>query len=127
MHSHGSDKNGLNWGHGSVEYDKLETVLSESVANLAHLYGFGASKCKFISDLFKRPVLNLEDFHCLKSDNFVPEHHCWLPCHKFPNVRCASKNAHSFYKWLTYHLQTKGYVKCPRENTRHNAEFLLAI
>jgi hypothetical protein len=53
MHPHGSDKNGLNWGDGSVEYNKLETVLSESVAKFAHLYTFGASKCKFISDLIK--------------------------------------------------------------------------
>jgi hypothetical protein len=96
-------------------------------ANYAHLYAFGAFKCKFISDLIDRPVLNLEDFRCHTSENFVPEHRCWLPCHKFPNVRCASKNADSFYKWLTYHLQTKGYVKCPKDKTRHNAEFLSAI
>jgi hypothetical protein len=91
MQHHGSDENGLNLGDGSVEYDKLETVLSKRVSNYAPLYASGASKCKFISHLINRTVLNLEVFRCPTPVKFVPEHRCWLPCHKFPNMRCSSK------------------------------------
>jgi hypothetical protein len=34
MPPHGSVENGLNWDEGSVEYNKLETVLRESVLTL---------------------------------------------------------------------------------------------
>jgi hypothetical protein len=88
---HGSDGNGLNLGDGSVDYDNLETVLSESVANYAPLFAFGVPKCKFISDLIKRRTLNLEDFRCPTPNNYVPENRCWHPCHKLLNKRCASK------------------------------------
>jgi hypothetical protein len=71
--------------------------------------------------------LNLEDFRCPPPDSFVPEHRSWLPCHRCPNIRCSAKSAHSFYKWLWYHLQTKQFVKCPDEKTRHTAEFLSAV
>ena len=127
MHAHGSDENGLNWADGNVPYKELHTVVSEAVANFPHVYAFGSTKCTFLSDLLKRSVLNLEDFKCPTHDNFVPEHRCWLPCHKYPNVRCAAKNAESYYKWLMYHFKTKSHVKCTPEHTRHTADFLSAI
>jgi hypothetical protein len=49
MYPHGSEENGLHWGDGNIEYDPLHVVLGEAVANFAHLYSFGASKCKFLS------------------------------------------------------------------------------
>jgi len=127
MQNHGSEANGLNWSDGIIPYDDLQTVVSDAVANYPHVYAYGADKCAFLSDLLKRPVLNIADFNCPAPENFVDETRCWMPCHKFPNVSCAASNAHAFYKWLTFHLQAKAYVKCPKENARHTAQFLSAI
>jgi len=44
-------------------------------------------------------------------------------CHKFPNIICQTKTAHSLYDLLMYHLQTKSYVKCPKDMTSHTAKF----
>jgi hypothetical protein len=51
MADHGSDENGINWDDGHIQYHKLFTVLSEAVANFAHLYCIGTTKCKLLSDL----------------------------------------------------------------------------
>jgi len=48
---------------------------------------------------------------------------CSMPCHRFPDKSCATRNAHALYEWLTLHLKEKAYVKCPKENTRHTAAF----
>jgi len=47
-----------------------------------------------------------------------------MPCHKFPKIACASKTAHSFYDWLLHYLQTKDYVQCPSDMSRHIASFV---
>ena len=49
-----------------------------------------------------------------------------LPCHNF-NISCATRNAHSFYKWLKYNFQTKSHVKCPKDKIRHTAMFVSAV
>src|SRR5215468_2778863 len=127
MHPHCSEENGLNWADGIIPYTELFTVLNEATANYMHVYSYGTSKCAFLSNMLKRPVKNLEDFKCPTSDNFVPDCHCWLTCHKFPNIRCATESAQSYYTWLNFHMRKKSYVKCPKEHTRHTAEFLTAI
>jgi hypothetical protein len=53
----------------------------------------------------------LEDFGCPPPANFKPSFNSGIYCHKFPNVSCGTRNAHSFYNCLMYHLQTKFYVK----------------
>jgi len=47
-----------------------------------------------------------------------------MSCHKFPNINFATKTAHSPYDLLMYHVQTKFYVKCPKDMTRHTAKFV---
>jgi hypothetical protein len=127
MRPHGSAANGLNWDDGHIPYGQIYTVLSEAVPGYAHLYGYGIQKCKYFSELIGRPFPNLEDFGCPSPINFKPSFNCGMFCHKFPNVSCATRNAHSFDNWLMYHLQTKSYVKCPKESTRHTAMFVSAV
>jgi len=64
MTSHGSDENGLNCEDGHVTYHDLYTVANKAVAGFAHLYAYGVSKCKFLTDPLSRPILNLQDFNC---------------------------------------------------------------
>jgi len=98
MASHGSEENGLDWEDG-------HTVVSEAVAGFAHLYCYGITKCKFLTELLGRLILNLQDFNCPQPTSFNHTLCFSLPCHKFPNVDCATKTAHSLYDWLMYHLQ----------------------
>jgi hypothetical protein len=42
-------------------------------------------------------------------------------------VHCASHTAHCLYKWLMHYFQTKANVTCPRDFTRHNSMFVLAL
>ena len=127
MLPHGSEENGLNWADGHLDYHDVFTVLSEGVAIYPHLYARGIIKCAFLSALLQRPILNLEDFGCPSHEDLVSTYHCYLPCHKFKNVLCATANAHVYHDWLLYHFKTRSYVKCPEANSRHTAGFLSAI
>jgi len=115
MTSHGSDENRLNWEDGNKAYHDLYTVVSEALAGFAYLYSYGTTKCKFLTELLGRQILNLQDFNCPQRASFNHKHWCSLPCHKFPNVECATNTAHSLYDWLMFHLQTKSYVRCPND------------
>jgi len=126
MASHGSDENGLNWEDGHIAYHELYTVASEAVAGFARLYDYGVSKCKYLTELLGNPILNLQDFNCPLPTSFNHKYLCSMFCHKFPNINYATKNAHSLYDWLMYHLQTKYYVKCPKDMTCHTAKFVSA-
>ena len=118
MTFHGCDENGLNWEERHITYHELYTVVSEAVARFAHFYCYGVTKRKFLTELLGRPFLNLQDFNCPQSASFKHLRWCSLPCHKYPNVNCANKTAHSVYDWLMFHLQTKSYVRCPKDMTR---------
>ena len=72
MNPHGSTENGLNWDDGQIDYDQLETAMKEAVAGYAHLYSYGASKCRFLSKLLGRPILNLEDVGCPPPQDLKP-------------------------------------------------------
>jgi len=124
--SHSPDENGLNCEDGHMAYHELYTVASEAVATFAHLYAYGVSKCKYLTLLFGRPILNLQHFNCPFPTSFNRKYWCSISCHRFPNINCATKTAHSLYDWLMYHLQTKSYVKCPNDMTRHTAKFVSA-
>jgi hypothetical protein len=99
MAPHGDADNGLNWADGYIPYEQLFSVLSEAVAGYAHLYAYGTSKCAFLTGPLGRTVINLQEFGCPSPTNFRPKLNCSMPCHKFPNIRCATKHAHS-YDWL---------------------------
>jgi hypothetical protein len=128
MDPHGRVDNGLTWEDGYIEYDKLQTVVSEVVANYARIYAYGIVKCQFLRCLTGRSVTDLEkEFNCPDPCTFAHECHCWLPCHRRGNVRCSTKTAKSLYDWLMYHFRTKSYIDCPQENTRHTASFLAGV
>ena len=127
MAAHGDTENGINWADGHIPYDQLFSVLNESVAGYTHLYAYGRDKCSFLSGLLGRTVINLEEFGCPLSEYLRPKFHCFMPCHKFPNVRCATRNAYAYYEWLLYHFQTKLMVRCPDDKTRHTANFVSAV
>ena len=124
--SQGLDVNGLHWEDGHIAYHDLYMVVSVAVAGFAHLYCYGVTKFKFLTELLRRPILNLQDFNCPQPTSL--NHTRWfsLPCHKFPNVNCAPKTAHSLYDWSMLQLQTKSYVRCPKVMTRHTAKFVSA-
>ena len=63
MASQGSDENRLNWEDGHIAYHELYTFASESVAGFDHLYAYVISKCKLLTQLLGRPILNLQDFN----------------------------------------------------------------
>jgi len=126
MMSQGSDENGLNWEDGLICYHDLYVVVSEALAGFAHLYCYGVTKCKFLIALLGRPILNLQDCNCRQPTSFNHTRWCSLPCHKFRNVDCASKTAHSLYDWLIFHLQTKSYVRGPKDMARHSSKFVSA-
>jgi hypothetical protein len=113
MASHGDVENGFNWADGHVKYDQLFHVLNEAVSGYANLYSYRAAKCSFVSNLLGRTVTNLTEFGCPLPENFRPEFHCLLPCHKFRNVRFATRRVHAFYKWQIYPFKPKMMVKCP--------------
>jgi uncharacterized protein YqgV (UPF0045/DUF77 family) len=127
MHPNGSVANGINWDDGYIPYSKLENVLKEAVAAFPHLYAYGTWKCKFLEGLTGRTFISLEDFECPAAEKHKHKYNCGLSCHKFPNVNCATRHAFSYYKWLLYHFQTKSYVRCPPEMTRHTAKFVSAV
>jgi len=127
MHPYGSAENGLNWDDGIIPCNQLETALIEAVAGYNHPHSYGIAKCNFLAELNGRPVLNLEDFVCPTQRELRPVYSCVLTCHHFNDISCATRNAHSFYKWLKYHFQTKSYVECPKNMTRHSAMFVSAV
>ena len=124
---HGSSENGINWADGLIEYKDLHTVVTEAVAGFAHLYAYGVSKVTFISCLTGRTIHNLEDMGCHTAYSFSHKHWCTMSCHKFPKIACATKTAHSFYDSLMHYLQTKDYVQCPSDMSRHTASFVAAL
>jgi hypothetical protein len=127
MRPHGSMENGLNWEDAVIPYDKLFTILSEAVSGYAHLYSRGTDKCEFLRKVLGRPILDLDDFNCPQPHDLKPRYNCTMSCHKFPSVRCATRQARSLYEWLTYHFNTKSYVKCPADMTHHTAQFVSAV
>ena len=127
MRPHGDQENGLNWDDGHIAYNQLSTVLSEAVAGFAHIYGYGESKCRLLSQLLARPVHNLEDLKCPSPRNFRHRFSCTKPCHRNSSFRCATRHAHSLFDWLMYHFRKMSYVTCPDDMTRHSARFVSAV
>jgi hypothetical protein len=127
MADYGSSENGINWADGHIEYKYMHTVVTEGVAGFAHLYAYGVSKVTFLSSLTERTIHNLQDMDCPTPDSFNHKHWCTMPCQKFPKIACATETAHFFYDWLMHCLQTKDYVQCPSDMSRHTASFVAAL
>jgi hypothetical protein len=123
MADHGSSENGIHWADGHIEYKELQTVITEAVAGFAHLYAC-VSKVTFLSTLTGRTIHNLEDVNCPPPETFNHKHWCTLSCQKFPKFACATKTEHD---WLIHYLQTKDYVQCPPDMTRHTSDFIAAL
>jgi hypothetical protein len=127
MASHGDVENGLNWADGHIPKDLLFHVLKEAVAGYVILYSYGAANCSFLKGLLGRTVINLTELSCPLPENFRQGFHCLMPCHKFPNVRYATRHAHAFYQWLIYQVQTKLTVRYPDDKSRHTSVFVSAV
>jgi hypothetical protein len=123
MPNHTDDSNGLSWTDGYIDYSNLAQTLKEAVAPYAHPYAKGATKARFLSNLLERSVLNLDVFNCPERDCFQMGTACIMPCHRFPDKKCASRNARALFDWLKVHLKEKSYVKCPKDSSRHTAAF----
>ena len=124
MSAHGSDENGLSWADGQLDYAKLPETIREAVSGYAHLYAYGIAKTKFLSNLLGEPFGNLEDFNCPPPHGLKAQFSCSMPCHKnYLNYRCATRNAHTLFKWLVHRLQYRNDIACPPEFTRNSASF----
>jgi len=124
MTAHGSEENGLAWVDGLLEYDKLRQTIREAVSGYAHLYAYGLAKTRFLAELVAQPVRNLEEFKCPQPHGLKAQFSCSMPCHKnYLNRRCATRNAHTLFKWLVHHLNSRNYIACSPEFTRHTASF----
>jgi hypothetical protein len=124
MTAHGCEKNGLSWADGQLDYDKLRETISEAVSGYAHLYAYGIAKTRFLTELLAQRVRNLEDFKCPQPHGLKAQFSCSMPCHKnYLNCSCATRNAHTLFKWLKHNLHSRTYIACPPEFTRHTASF----
>jgi hypothetical protein len=128
MAPHSSPENDISWDDGNLEFVKLYENLSEVVSGYAHLYAYGEEKCKFLKTLLGQPIRNLEDFECPSPYGLNSQFSCSLPCHRnYQNVRCATRSAHTLYKWLMHHPKSRLYIGCTPDSTRHTAAFNSAI
>jgi len=123
MDEHGYEANDLNWNNSIIQYAKLYRTVNEAAANFAHLYAKGTAKTRFLSGLLRRAVFNLDAFACPERKSFRMGTVCSMPCHRFSDKSCATRNAHALYEWLTFRLKGKSFVKCPKDNSRHTAAF----
>jgi len=124
MTAHGSDKNGLSWSDGQLDYEKLRATISEAVSGYPHLYAYGLAKNRFLTELLAQPVQNLEDFKCPPPHGLKSQYCCSMPCHKNDlNYSCATRNAQILFKLFKHHLHFLAYISCPPEFTRHTASF----
>ena len=123
MEPHGSKESGLNWDDGFVHHSQIQTVLTEALAPFNHLYSRGEDKCLLLHDILGRTIEDLESLQCPKPTELKSDIQCHLPCHSFPNMSCALRNADGQYSWLQYHTLHKTFIKCPPNNTRHTAQF----
>jgi len=116
--------NGLSYQDGFINYSNLFTVLKESTSNFAHVYSYGSDACEFLHDLLQVPIHDLKTLLCPHPHKLHSTYTCYLTCHKnYSDVHCATKYANALYTWLEYHLQTKRYVRCPKDMSRHTAAF----
>jgi len=124
MSAHDSDENGLSWADGQLDYAKLYDTIREAVSGYAHLYAYGTTKARFLSHLLGQPVRNLGIFNCPAPHGLKAQFSCSMPRHKnYLNYRCATRNAHTLFRWLMDHLQSRNYINCRPDFTRHTASF----
>ena len=78
-------ENGLNWADRHIEYKKINTVPTESVAGFEHLYASSVSKCTFLARLTGWPIHKLEDLEC--PHTFLSITNAGVHCHvtNFPD------------------------------------------
>jgi len=127
MNLHRSKDSGLNWSDDHISYYQLHTVLNEITANFDHLYAYGSEKCEILNLQLKRTIHDYEDLKCLDPNKLKSDFRCCLTCQSFPHMRCATRNAVACHNWLRYHFITKIYISCPKDNTRHTAQFASGI
>ena len=96
-------------GRWPYAYDQLNRVLNEIAAPFDHLYAYGTEKCEILNLHLKRPIHNYEDLKCPDPSKLTSDVRCYLNCHKFPHLRCATKNSFAAHKWLVYLFQKKSY------------------
>ena len=124
MTAHGTDKNGLSWSDGQLDYEKLRATISEAVSGYAHLYAYGLAKTRFLTELLAQPVRNLEDFKFPAPQGLKSKYSCSMPCHKNDLLySCATRIAPTLFRWLKHHLNSLAYISCPPEFTRHTSSF----
>jgi hypothetical protein len=127
MDTRSSESSGLSWDDGYISFSSLTQILMEATSNFANLYAKGTDKCNLLTGMLGRAVQNLDSFGCPDRTSFRMTTGCSLPCHKFPDKSCATRNALNLFEWLMHHIQNKKYVKCPKDKSRHTAVFNSAV
>jgi hypothetical protein len=111
---HGDVDNGTHLSDGHIPHDELFSVLSEVVARFTYLYAYGTSICSFLTDLLCRTAINLQESGFPPPAHFRHKFKCSMSCHKFRNIRCATKQPRSFYDCHLYHVRLNRLSGAPR-------------
>jgi hypothetical protein len=117
---HASSTSGLAWDE-FIRYSSLVQTLTEATANLVHLYSKGDVKCKNLSTIIGLSFRNLDLFECPDRSEFRMAQVCSLLCHKYRDKSYTLRNASNLYGWLMHYIPDNGYIKCPKDDTRHTA------
>ena len=123
MEPHSSEENGLNWNDGFIPYDQVFTVLSEAVAIYIICTRWGMTSANYSTVFWADPYTITRPSRAPIRRELKSEVHCYLTCHSYPHIRCATRNAWALHCWRKYNFKTKSYIKCPPKHTRHTAQF----
>jgi len=121
--SHGSELNGINWEDGHIAYHDLYNFASEAVTVFTHLYSYGNTKCKFLSEILSRPILNLQDFNRPQPISFYHKRWCSLISH------CHWRHQNHAFPLRLVDIPPADEIllKCPKDLTRHTANFVSGL
>ena len=126
MANHGSSENGINCAAGHIEHKDLNTVVTEAVAGL--LTSTPTASIKSLSSIPSRDVRLITYRMSIVQPLIHSIINTVVPCQASNSQNfLAQPKRLTFYDWLIHYLQTKDYVQCPSDNTRHTVSFFAAL
>lgn len=110
---------GVCWEEGYVPYQELAKTLRRAVSRATAIYAFGEDKCKTLSKILGRCVINLQKEFKAPDPNLTAliGTRCLLPCHSVQSMHCALNTATALAQWFSYlelSLQIKNFC-CQQE------------
>lgn len=93
---------GLDFVSGYEPYENLHRILKDETEPFQYVFAKGLEKCKLLSDIIERPVIELAKyFDVPKLDSLPPTStKCNLYCHQTEKFTCAVKNCSKLKNWI---------------------------